>query len=66
MFLHGETSLEFGCNSLFCTNIDNGLWDIATVTVQSCNGGTLNDAHNSVFSFNFAPRCLVLRQVLSR
>ena len=60
--IHSKTSLKFGCNSPFYTNIDNGLWDIATVTMQWWNPERCTQF--CVF-FNFAPRCLVLRQVLS-
>ena len=34
MLYQSKTLLEFDYNSLFYTHIDNGLWDIATVTMQ--------------------------------
>ena len=35
MFYHSKTLLEFGCNSLFYTNLNNGFWDyLATLTMQ--------------------------------
>ena len=37
MLYQSKTLLEFGYNSLFYTHIDNGLWDIATVTMQYWN-----------------------------
>ena len=32
-----KPALEFGCNSLFCTNLDNGLKEIARLTIQCQN-----------------------------
>ena len=32
-----KPALEFGCNSLFCTNINNGLKEIARLTIQCQN-----------------------------
>ena len=37
MFYQSKTLLEFGYNLLFYTRKDNGLWDIATVTMQCWN-----------------------------
>ena len=37
MLYQNKTLLECGYNSLFYTHIDNGLWDIATVTMQYWN-----------------------------
>ena len=34
MFYLSKTPIKFGSNSLFNTNIDNGLWDMTTVTMQ--------------------------------
>ena len=37
MLYQSKTLLEFCYNALFYTHIDNGLWDIATVTMQYWN-----------------------------